>query len=88
MNQQIATGIEKIKRKSDVSIDALEKLLIDVYRQLDSKIEQDYNQCLSAICHIANYNSSDRMVQQLLHDCIVKSRVFLYDNLLKKNNAN
>lgn len=88
MNQQIATGIEKIKRKSGVSVDILEKLLIDVYRQLDSKNEQDYNQCLSAICHIANYNSSDRMVQQLLHDCIVKSRVFLYDNLLEKNNEN
>lgn len=88
MNQQIATGIEKIKRKSGVSVDVLEKLLIDVYRQLDSKNEQDYNQCLSAICHIANYNSSDRMVQQLLHDCIVKSRVFLYDNLLEKNNEN
>ncbi|MGL4795956.1 MAG: DEAD/DEAH box helicase [Aeromonas jandaei] len=88
MNQQIATGIEKIKRKSGVSVDVLEKLLINVYRQLDSKNEQDYNQCLSAICHIANYNSSDRMVQQLLHDCIVKSRVFLYDNLLEKNNEN
>lgn len=88
MNQQIATGIEKIKRKNGVSVDILEKLLIDVYRQLDSKNEQDYNQCLSAICHIANYNSSDRMVQQLLHDCIVKSRVFLYDNLLEKNNEN
>ncbi|WP_445156782.1 DEAD/DEAH box helicase [Halomonas sp. E14] len=86
MNQRIAYGIEKIKDKQEVSIDILENLLIDVYRLLDSKDERDYNQCLSAICHLANYNSTDSMVQQLLHDCIVKSRIFLYDNLLKKNN--
>lgn len=86
MSQQIAYGIEKIKDKQEVSIDILENLLIDVYRLLDSKDERDYNQCLSAICHLANYNSADSMVQQLLHDCIVKSRIFLYDTLLKKNN--
>ncbi|WP_444984599.1 DEAD/DEAH box helicase [Halomonas mongoliensis] len=86
MSQQIAYGIEKIRDKQEVSIDILENLLIDVYRLLDSKNERDYNQCLSAICHVANYNSDDSMVQQLLHDCIVKSRIFLYDNLLKKNN--
>lgn len=86
MNQQIAYGIGKIRSKQEVSTDTLETLLIDVYRLLDSKDERDYNQCLSAICHIANYNSDDSMVQQLLHDCIVKSRVFLYDNLLEKNN--
>lgn len=86
MSQQIAYGIEKIKDKQEVSIDILENLLIDVYRLLDSKDERDYNQCLSAICHLANYNSADSMVQQLLHDCIVKSRIFLYDDLLKKNN--
>ncbi|ELS9243394.1 DEAD/DEAH box helicase [Vibrio cholerae] len=86
MNQNIADGIEKIRSKNEVSVEILEKLLIDVYRLLDSKNENDYNQCLSAICHIANYNSSDSMVQQLLHDCIVKSRVFLYENLIEKNN--
>ena len=86
MNQQITYGIEKIKNKKKISTDTLETLLIDVYRLLDSKDEQDYNECLSAICHIANYNSDDRMVQQLLHDCIVKSRLFLYDDLLEKNN--
>ena len=88
MKQQIIDGIGKIRSKKEISTDTLETLLIDVYRLLDSKDEEDYNQCLSAICHIANYNSDDRMVQQLLHDCIVKSRVFLYDNLLEKNNKN
>ncbi|EJL6930296.1 hypothetical protein NMT09_001667, partial [Vibrio cholerae] len=87
MNQKITDGIEKIRSKKEINTETLEDLLIDVYRLLDSKDEKDYNQCLSAICHIANYNSDDRMVQQLLHDCIIKSRVFLYDNLLSKNNA-
>lgn len=84
MRQKIACGIEKVKIKKEVNSDSLEELLIDVYRLLDSKDENDYNQCLSAICHVANYNSDDRMVQQLLHDCIIKSRVFLYDNLLER----
>ncbi len=88
MNQNIFIGIEKVRAKQDISVDELETLLVDVYRLLDSKEESDYNQCLSAICHVANYNSSDSMVQQLLHDCIIKSRVFLYENLLEKNNEN
>ncbi|MFB4202652.1 hypothetical protein KBTX_01648 [wastewater metagenome] len=86
MSQQIAYGIEKLRDKKEVSTEIIENLLIDVYRLLDSKDERDYSRCLSAICHVANYNSSDNMVQQLLHDCIVKSRIFLYDNLLEKNN--
>lgn len=87
MRHQIAYGIKRIREKQEISIDTLEDLLIGVYRLLDSKDERDYNQCLSAICHLANYNSANSMVQQLLHDCIVKSRIFLYDNLLKKNDA-
>ncbi|ELE2040590.1 DEAD/DEAH box helicase [Vibrio vulnificus] len=88
MNQSVSNKIEVIKKKQEISLELLETLLIDVYRLLDSKNENDYNLCLSAICHVANYNSDDLMVQQLLHDCIVKSRVFLYGNLLEKINEN
>lgn len=86
MISNIEIGINSIKLKSNISVELLENMLVEVYRLLDSKDENDYNMCLSAICHIADYNSNDLMVQQLLHDCIIKSRVFLYENLIYSNN--
>lgn len=86
MISNIEIGINSIKLKSNISVELLENMLVEVYRLLDSKDENDYNMCLSAICHIADYNSNDLMVQQLLHDCIIKSRVFLYENLIHSNN--
>lgn len=82
MQETIKTTLSNIKSKNNISTGELEGALITTYRLLDSKIESDYNLCLSSICHIANLKHTDRMVQQLLHDCIIKSRVFLYNNLL------
>lgn len=72
----------------DLKNDEVENLLILVYQLLDSENNEDYNLCLSAICHVANTNPTDVMVNQILHDCIMKSRVFLYGNLLKINSEN
>lgn len=83
MISSIKKTLTNIKSKEDVSIAAIEKMLIDTYRLLDSEEEVNYNLCLSSICHIANINHSDLMIQQLLHDCIIKSRIFLYDGLLE-----
>lgn len=44
----------------------------------------NYNIALSAICHVADNLPSDKLIKQLLHDNIVKSRVFLYDEMLTK----
>lgn len=82
MTDKVEITVNKMKSKSKVCVEELELLLIEVYRLLDSKNEHDYNKCLSAICHVADLNSKDVMVQQLLHDCIIKSRVFLYESLL------
>ena len=85
LKEQIKEGVNKIKSSKDISDELIEDLLIRVYRLLDSDKNDDYNLCLSAICHTANINNTDNLVQQLLHDCIIKSRIFLYDNLLFKN---
>ncbi len=84
MKEKLKDHLEKIKSKKKIDNIDYEDALITTYRLLDSKLESDYNLCLSAICHIANLNISDQMIQQLLHDCIIKSRVFLYDPLLAK----
>lgn len=87
MIDSIKITVGKIKSKSEVNVEDLETVLVDVYRLLDSKEEFDYNLCLSAICHVADFNSPDVMIQQLLHDCIIKSRVFLYETLIHSQNG-
>lgn len=77
--------VDCLKRLDNLELQEIENLLIGVYRNLDSTDDNDYNTCLSAICHIANLSIKDVMIQQLLHDCIIKSRIFLYDNLLEIN---
>jgi len=86
MNTQIKEILQKIKNRDEISISNLEDILIDTYRLLDSSDDENYNLSLSVICHTANLNHQDKMIQQLLHDCIIKSRIFLYDNLLQKIN--
>jgi superfamily II DNA/RNA helicase len=83
MISSIQESLAEIKSKEAVKISTLEKMLIETYRLLDSEDENHYNLCLSSICHVANINHDDVMVQQLLHDCIIKSRIFLYDGLLE-----
>jgi helicase len=86
MHTDLKKFLEKSKSKVEISQEEYEQALIATYRLLDSELEPDYNICLSVICHIANSNITDLMIQQLLHDCITKSRVFLYDQLLEKLN--
>ena len=83
MREYINNQLSSLKDLEDMGI---ESLLINTYRLLDSDDVKDYNQCLSVICHVANINSDEVMIQQLLHDCIVKSRIFLYDQLLSREN--
>jgi len=44
-----------------------------------------YNLGLSVICHVADSLPKDPLINQLLHDCIVKSRVFLYNDMVSIN---
>lgn len=42
----------------------------------------NYNTALSVICHVADLLPEDKLIKQLLHDNIVKSRIFLYDDMI------
>lgn len=88
MREKLEQNLLEIKKSKFNSIEFLEDTLIETYRLLDSEEESDYNLCLSVICHIADSNYEDLMVDQLLHDCIIKSRIFLYDALLLKIHDN
>ncbi len=85
LQSEIQTKLDVIKDGATLETADTEKFLIQVYQLLDSTEENEYNLCLAAICHVADTKPHDLMVQQLLHDCIVKSRIFLYDNLLDRN---
>ncbi|WP_405077730.1 DEAD/DEAH box helicase [Pectobacterium versatile] len=76
--------LEKIKFSKGKHTNVVECFLIDVYRLLDDN--ENYNFCVKAICHIANLQLKDSMIQQLLHDCIIKSRIFMYDDMLWNSN--
>lgn len=77
------TILSSLKQRNEIPDNDLEDFLIQTYQLLDNSDEETYNKCLAAICHVANSNPSNSMVRQLLHDCIVKSRIFLYNNLLQ-----
>lgn len=78
--ENLEMELDKIKNSKGKKINLVEDFLIDIYRRLDHA--ENYNSCIKAICHIANLQLEDAMVQQLLHDCIIKSRIFLYDDML------
>lgn len=79
--------IRELKSIREIDDEFLEDLLIEVYRFLDTDNDRTFSQCISVICHVASLITldADQMVKQLLHDCITKSRIFLYDNLLQKD---
>jgi superfamily II DNA/RNA helicase len=87
MKENVSISLERLKRGDTLSSDDLEQLLVQTYRLLDSSDEDEYNLCLSVICHVADLNFEDLLIQQLLHDTIVKSRIFLYDKLLHDRQA-
>jgi hypothetical protein len=66
----------------EMSTESLENLLIETYRGLSSRSSYEYNRAVSVICHVCDLKPRDSMVQQLLHDCICQSRIFLYGHLL------
>lgn len=74
--------LNKLKKTSQLEESEYVKLLKDTYHNLD--FDDKYNLCLSSICHISNNLPNNNRIQYLLHDCIVKSRVFLYNDMLKK----
>ncbi|WP_076736531.1 DEAD/DEAH box helicase [Cronobacter sakazakii] len=73
--------VDVCKLSPNIDLRIIEEGLIKIYRLLDD--DKNYNQCVRVICHIADKKIKDALVQQLLHDCIIKSRIFMYDDMLE-----
>jgi ERCC4-related helicase len=77
--------LDKLKDSSNkFEVAELKEILERNYSILSNGIDdfQNYNLALSVICHVADLLPKDNLIKQLLHDNIVKSRVFLYDEMI------
>lgn len=63
-------------------------MLETAYNLLSSDVDQEYNFGLTIICHVAEAKPNDKFIHQLLFDCIIESRVFLYHEMYKKVDNN
>ncbi|GHH96644.1 helicase-related protein [Neobacillus kokaensis] len=76
--------IEQLKKEKKLTFKQYKILLEKAYPLLSSKEDNIYNLGLSVICHVAESKPKDTFIQQLLYDCIVASRVFLYSDMYEK----
>lgn len=86
LEAKIKKGVEALKSNESVSKDDLISLLRATYELLDEQDDDSQNLALASICHIADKSPSDTMVQALLNECIIKSRIFLYREMLGNQN--
>lgn len=82
--EQIKRLIEQLKKERSLPVKLYKNLLEKAYPLLSSDDDSIYNLGLSVICHVAESRPKDKFIQQLLYDCIVASRVFLYSEMFEK----
>jgi len=63
-------------------------ILESAYHLLSSDDDKEYNLGLSIICHVAEAKPDDIFIHQLLFDCIIESRVFLYHEMFGRVDVN
>ncbi len=78
--------LEKLKEEQTLSFKEYKQILEKAYPLLSSSNADLYNKGLSVICHVADSAPKDTFINQLLYDCIVASRVFLYDEMYMASN--
>lgn len=74
--------LKKLRINRNLTDTEFRILLKSTYALLSFK--NHYNLCLSVICHVADKKPLSIIVKQLLYDCIIESRIFLYKNMLIK----
>lgn len=81
--------LESLKSTGNLSFSEHKELLERAYHLLsDGTLTPElYNLGLSIICHVAENLPSDLFIRQLLYDCIVASRIFLYNTMLSKKHS-
>lgn len=83
--KQVIALVEKLKNNTFLEFNEFKILLESTYILLNSVDDDSYNIGLHSICHIGEFLPDDNFLLQLLNDCIISSRVFLYKEMLPKN---
>lgn len=73
--------LNKLKEHEVLTFKEYKNLLEVAYHILSSEEDDLYNLGLSIICHVAESKPADAFIHQLLFDCIVESRIFLYHQM-------
>ncbi|GLB53448.1 hypothetical protein NBRC110019_24890 [Neptunitalea chrysea] len=79
---QVIKSVEDLKRNGTLDFSNFKNLLEGTYFLLNSKDEDLYNLGLYSICHICEFVPKDVFLLELLQDCIISSRIFLYKEML------
>lgn len=79
--------VRALKDGSYLPEEDVANLLRSTYLLLNSNQDGDYNLCLSAICHVSEIENKSPRIRDLLNECIIKSRVFLYQDMLSKHDG-
>jgi helicase len=83
--EKVQQLLGKLKESPDDFLKSQFKEILERnYSILSNEIDDynHYNLALAVICHVADTYPVDKLLKQLLHDNIVKSRIFLYDEML------
>lgn len=76
--------LERLKKGSSLTNREYKFILETAFYLLSSDDDKRYNLGLSIICHVAETKPSDSFIHQLLFDCIIESRVFLYHGMYSR----
>lgn len=79
--------VSALKNGEEMPESDIASMLRTAYLLLNSSAPEDYNLSLSAICHVAEMKDKSNRIKELLNECIVKSRVFLYRDMLNKSDG-
>lgn len=83
-SEQVVVLVEKLKENNFLEFNEFKILLESTYILLNLNDDESYNIGLYAICHVSEFLPEDNFLLQLLNDCIISSRVFLYKEMLPK----
>lgn len=83
--EMVVTSVEKLKTDGKLGYSAYKNLLEATHSLFTSNDEEGYNLGLYSICHIGETPPEDHFLLQLLNDCIVASRIFLYKDMLPQS---
>ncbi|WP_410254779.1 hypothetical protein [Bacillus anthracis] len=87
-NLEIINGLkDKLKTDKSLNFKEYKTLLEKAYQLFSSNDPKLYNLGLSVICYVAEAQPVDKFIQQLLYDCMVASRVFLYTDMYERTDG-